>query len=275
MAFEKSMRNRSLPASFASALAILLAAGAAHAAATDIKVTGKIKGFDKAQQVGTIAVEVGKKDGKKGEGHASFMNGYFTFADAFKKLDDTYDFNWINVVRKETGEASGLFSKTPNMDPESEDTNPHYYTEAEWITNNKFGDRTLHEDRKFSQFIDFPKQPKERGFDFTTFLILQDHNKFVLDGKKQFLVMAGWEWNYQGDDKFDGDELPNNGVSTFGKEVTVNKTVMDLIAEALKNGKDDRFKDWTALDSFTMVPTPGSAILTGFGSLLIVSRRRR
>lgn len=253
---------------------VLLAAGTAQAAIHTIDVNAKVQGHAAAQKVGAIAVETAKKDGFGSSGHASFMNGYFTFTNAFKSLDDTYDFNWINVVRKETGPASGLFSKTPNMDPESEDTFPHYYTEAEWITNNKFGTRVLREDRVFTQFIDFPKQPKERGFDFSTFLILQDHNKFALDGKKQFLVLAGWEWNYQGDDNFDPVNNTPNGVSTFGKTLTIDKAARDLITEALANGKDDRFKDWVVLESFTMVPTPASAALASLG-ILVACRRRR
>ncbi|MBL8962622.1 MAG: hypothetical protein KF787_06330 [Phycisphaeraceae bacterium] len=253
-------------------LSMLLAAGTAQAAIHTIDVNGKVQGFGTPQKIGSIAVEPGKADGFQGSGHASFMNGYFTFTNAFKSLDDTYDFNWINVVRRETGPALGLFSKTPNMDPEMEDTFPHYYTEAEWITDNKLNGRTLRGDQSFTQFIDFPKQPKERGFDFSTFLILQDNNKFALDGKKQFLVLAGWEWNYQGDDDFDGSK--KNGVSTFGKAVTIDKTARDLITEAMANGKDGRFNGWTVLETFTMVPSPATVALACLGGVIAARRRR-
>ncbi len=246
----------------------------ALAAATTIAVNGTVKGFDKPQQVGSIAVEAGKKDGKGWEGEPSFMNGYFTFMDKFRKLDDTYDFNWINVCTKVTGDPTTIFSKIPSMDPETDDAYPHYYSQDEWIKDNKFGSRTLHGDRSYSQFIDFPGRGKGNGFDFSTFLILQDDKKFELDGKKQMLILAGWTWHYEGDD----GERPK-GTSTVGKEIAVDKTSIDLITTALKNGKDDNFKGWSAISTFTMdmasAPSPGSLMLAGCGTLLVLKRRRR
>lgn len=249
---------------------VLMFGAAADAAVVEIKVHAKIAGKKDPQHIGTVKADGGFK-------HASGMNAMFKFEKGYGYLDDTYDFDWLNICTAEKGD-SGLFAKKPAFDPQpdpivkGEDKIPFYYNDKEWSAN-KFGSSKIYEKGQFSQFIDFPKLPKDQAFDFSGFLAIRDDGKYSLDGKSQTCILAGWTWKYEGDDKFGGGK--NNGTSTAIASIAIDDKVVKLFADCVTN--NDAFKGWSAVIGCELpknVPTPGSLALLGLGGLLAARRRR-
>lgn len=248
-----------------------LAAASAEAALVTVDVKAKIAGKAKPQTIGTIKADGGFT------GVPSGMNGFFEFAKGYGYLDDTYDFDWLNICTAEKGD-SGLFAKKPAFDPQpdpivaGEDKIPFYYNDTEFHKNNKFSGKTIHEDGKSSQFIDFPKLPKDQGFEFSAFLAIRDNGKYSLSGKLETCILAGWTWKYDGDDKFG---TGNNGTSTAIASITIDDKVVKLFGDCVTN--NDSFKGWSAVIGCELpknVPTPGALAVLGLGGLLAARRRR-
>ncbi len=257
------------------AVAFFIIAPCRDGRALTILVRADLPGASGRPTIGTLVAN------NNFDGHPSGMNGHFTFADRYAYLDKYYQFDWVNIVTDEPREASGLWPEYPAVDPQAppqnnnEDDEPYYYNRGEW-DRNTFADETIHEEGKFSQFIDFPNQPETRTIEFMAFLVardIRDADKRQFDDKR-FCALAGWDWTYDG---AEGDFDTRRGTSTVGSSIeTRDPRVVDIINAAIANEANDSFEGWAALHTCTLVPEPGTLALlvgAGFVALLAVLRR--
>jgi len=266
-----------------AAIALVLPGRAATAIM--VPVRADLLGPGGEQTIGNIVADGGfAGNGTVGAG----LRADFTFAKNFGYLDDHYGFDWVSVLTKQEfksvadggNNASALFPNPPNIDliPQKDDSLPFYYNDNEWRTKNMFAGVQIHDERKYSRFLDVPSQPADRKFDFLTFLVVRDNGAYTLDGKKSFCVLAGFSWQYQGAARNPGD---NRGTSTAVGAVAVNQDAIDTLTTALTSGgaqindvetmfKADPFTGWSAMRGCKLVPEPTalSLLLVGLGLLM-------
>jgi hypothetical protein len=263
---------------------VCLAATAASAGTLTVPVQASVQGSATPQQIGSIAVNdqfAGKGTVKAG------LTATFTFANAFKSLDDKYDFDWVQVATSQTtpmGSTAFFPGTLPTIDPkpsQDPDKYPFYYSMAEWNANT-FAGQTIHTDNVSSTFGDVPAQINGFVFNFSTYLVVRDQGVWSLGGMKQFCVLGGFTWTYSGAGATIS-ATDNQGSSAVGMAIPggpIAAAQIDTINSAISNavtasGNDATYVTWknAAINNCVLVPEPSALPLAAWACLLLLTFR--
>jgi hypothetical protein len=263
-------------------ITVSLVAGVASAGTLNVNIMANVMGYANPVQIGSITAN--DQFAGLGTGNVG-LTATFNFGGSFGFLDNSYDFDWVQVVTAQTTPPGGtaFFPGTlPTIDPiasQNPDKYPFYYSKTEWNANT-FAGQTIHVDSLSSTFGDVPKQTNGFVFNFSTYLVVRDQGKWSLSGTNGFDVLGGFSWTYTGSGTNFLADGTNQGSSAVGSalnggnaQVTqINTAIADAIAAS---GNDATYKTWagSAVNTLVLVPEPSAGWFLLAATGVLISRR--
>jgi hypothetical protein len=258
-----------------------------------VPIRVRMQGHQNPVRIGTLTWTVQNNN----TGSDEFMTAVFQFQGGWGAiLDPIYDFRWFQIINDASNPQNwfptwnGNRPNLPVVDPPAggwdyqrnrggADNSPYYENDDDGNTyafpnfsgqyrnpHPDTGSRDVHQETRWSTFLDAPSIPAGENVLFKTFLVAVLHgSNTITPGQQEFVKLAGFSWRLDG-------RATHQDITKLGAIDPAN--VKEKIGRALVNSG---FQGWNTiqLTQYTMIPEPASLLALAIGLVGLAYRRRR